>query len=173
MLFSVKHELRKFFFMTCSLEILHDLRRTWITDQYSWFQHSLLRDFQMQALWMVRVIYQLEDWPRYTCMQFACNNYYTALTLPFAILLSSYTVSKCKNRPLKRVFYLVVFVIWENKILISVIHYSFPFLNHVSTPPPNPCMTLNLQFFKTTWNLKVGWANAKSQTDDQRTNLYA
>ena len=44
--------------------------RTWIVNRYPWFYHSILREFKMQVLQMVRrVIYR--EWLRYTI----CINY--------------------------------------------------------------------------------------------------
>ena len=47
----------------------------------------------------------------------------------------------CKNRSLKRVYYLLIFVIRENEIFIPLIRDrpSFPFVNRARDPP---CTTL-------------------------------
>ena len=44
-LFSVKREVRKLFFVTRDLKVLRDPRRTWTFNRYSWFHHSILGDF--------------------------------------------------------------------------------------------------------------------------------
>ena len=52
----------------------------------------------------------------------------------------------CKNRSLKRVFYLLIFVNRENEIVMSVSRHSlfFLFVNRARDPPPPPlpCTTL-------------------------------
>lgn len=45
------------------MKVLHDPRRTWISNQYLWFHHSALNDFEMQVIQMVRVI--CWKWVRY------------------------------------------------------------------------------------------------------------
>ena len=50
-------------FVTCDLKVLCDPWRTWIINRYSWFYHSILRDFEAQDLRMVRVVYR--KWLRY------------------------------------------------------------------------------------------------------------
>ena len=62
-LFSVKREFRKLFFMTHDLKVLHDPWRTWIINWYSWIFHSVLRDFETQVLRMVRIVYG--EWLRH------------------------------------------------------------------------------------------------------------
>ena len=61
-LFSVKCEFRKLFFVTRDLKVLRDPWRTWNRNRYSrysWFYHSILRDFQTQILRMVRTVRNL------------------------------------------------------------------------------------------------------------------
>jgi len=41
----VKREFRKLFFVICDLKVLRDPWRTWISNRYSWFNYSILRDF--------------------------------------------------------------------------------------------------------------------------------
>ena len=45
-LFSVKREVRKLFFLTRDLKVLRDPWRTWTFNRYSWFHHSILGDFE-------------------------------------------------------------------------------------------------------------------------------
>ena len=42
--------LRKLFFMTRDLKVLRDPWRTWIINQYSWFHHPILHDFETHFL---------------------------------------------------------------------------------------------------------------------------
>ena len=49
-LFSVKREFNKLFFVIRDLKVLRDPWRTWIINRYSWFHHSIWRDFEMRVL---------------------------------------------------------------------------------------------------------------------------
>ena len=49
-LFSVKREFNKLFFVIRHLKVLRDPWRTWIINRYSWFHHSIWRDFEMRVL---------------------------------------------------------------------------------------------------------------------------
>ena len=49
-LFSVKREFNNLFFVIRDLKVLRDPWRTWIINRYSWFHHSIWRDFEMRVL---------------------------------------------------------------------------------------------------------------------------
>ena len=55
-LFSVKREFNKLFFVIRDLKVLRDPWRTWIINRYSWFHHSIWRDFEMR-FWGSNVLY--------------------------------------------------------------------------------------------------------------------
>ena len=61
--FSVKREFIKLFFVTQDLKVLHDPWRFWIINRYSWFYHSVLRDFETQVFQMIGVVNA--EWFRY------------------------------------------------------------------------------------------------------------
>ena len=46
------------------LKVLCDRWRSWFINQYSWFYHSILPDFETQVLRMIRVVYA--EWSRYS-----------------------------------------------------------------------------------------------------------
>ena len=89
-------------FVTRDLKALRDPWRTWIINRYSWFYHSILRDFETQVLWMVRVVYR--EW------RFAI----WSLDLAIRDFASFKHCFQCMNRCLKRVSYFLIFVIREN-----------------------------------------------------------
>jgi len=129
----VKHEFRKLYFMTCDLKVLCDPWRTWIIKQHSWFCCPILHvcDFQMQVLRRVRVIHW--EW-----LAYAICNMKPWLTHSW---LSSNTAS-CGS--LKRVSYLLIFVIWESESFKSMIHNPVFFLfMHRARDPSLPCITLS------------------------------
>ena len=61
LIFFVTREFRKLFFVIRDPKVLRDPWRTWIINRYSWFYHSILRDFQTRVPWMVRTVLAIED----------------------------------------------------------------------------------------------------------------
>ena len=87
LIFFVKREFRKLFFVIRDPKVLRDPWRTWIINRYSWFYHSILRDFQTRVPWMVRTVLAIENF------------------------FSSNALSGVKAlRLLKRISYLLIFV---------------------------------------------------------------
>ena len=66
----------------------------------------------------------------------------------FAFFKNSY---QCQNRLLKRVSYLLIFVIWENEIFISRICDPpfFPFVNRARDPSPYATLIIRTETFAT------------------------
>ena len=94
-LFPVKCEFKKLYFMIHYLKVLRDPWRTWIINRYLWFYHSVLCDFEMQVLQMVRVVYQ--EW---LGMQIICNME-PRLSYSWFCFQQTLFLLKCKNRLLK------------------------------------------------------------------------
>ena len=61
---------RKLLFMIRGLKGLYDPRRTWIINRYSWLCHSIVLDFEIWVLRVVRVVYreQVDKREYVTCL---------------------------------------------------------------------------------------------------------
>jgi len=106
--------------MTRDLKVLRDLWRTWIINWYSWFYHSVLRDFERQVLWMLRVIYQ--EW--LTCRYGICNMepWLSHSRFFFFIAISYITLHTKITYHSRFCFLLTLFLVWEQVIKKSILH---------------------------------------------------
>ena len=96
------------------------------------------------------------------CMWFAVWSFHLAICY-FAFFKHSFW---CKNRWLKRVSYLLIFIIWENKIVMSMIHdpLFLPFVNHAKDPSCTTLFIISFSLFRRMggWWRRVGLDGMKN-----------
>ena len=144
----MKREFRKLFYVTRDLKVLCEPWRTQVYYCYSWFYYSILRDFVTQVLQMVIQTSIESDWYA------ICN---MERWLDFVFFKHC---PYCKNRSLKRVFYLLFFVNWENEIVMYVIGdpLFFLFVNCARDPPVRPsCYSTSVDNMCFFWLVSTGF----------------